>query len=191
VSRPPVEAPFSTDSLQIVPYSQPSWYAAYTIVRHEKRVAAYLQGIGAESFLPLYVATHHWNRRLVRVELPLFPGYVFVRIALADQLRVLRAPSVLYLVGTKSKPEPVADHQVESIRECLTRRLSAEPIEYLGTGRRVRVVAGPLSGLEGVIARQNSGARLIVSIDIIRRSIAINIEASDLELIETDMAIPA
>jgi transcription antitermination factor NusG len=160
------------------------WYVAYINVRHEKRVATYLQKAGIESYLPLYRETHFWNKRRAQVELPLFPGYVFVRIPLSERLRVITIPSVVCLVGAKGEPQPLDEGEVNAIRECLTRRFHAEPTEYLASGKRVRIVAGPLCGLEGVIERRNGNTRFIVSIDLIQRSIAVNVANSDLESVE-------
>jgi transcription antitermination factor NusG len=164
---------------------EPRWYAAYTYARHEKRVAEHLQQLGVESYLALYTATRQWRQRRAQVEMPLFPGYVFVRIPLAERVRVLSAPGVAYLVGTRGEPVPLADDEVGPLRDCLSRKLHVEPIAYL-TGSRVRVVAGPLSGLEGVIVRREGDTRFVVSIDLIQRAIAINVEGLDLELIESN-----
>ncbi len=165
---------------------EPRWYAAYTYARHEKRVAEHLQRLGVESCLALYTATRQWSQRRAQVEMPLFPGYVFVRIPLAERVRVLSAPGVAYLVGTRGEPTPLADDEIGPLRDCLSRKLQVEPIAYLDTGSRVRVVAGPLSGLEGVIVRRDGDTRFVVSIDLIRRAIAINVEGLYLELIESN-----
>ena len=149
------------------------------------KLAERMQRIGVESYLALYTETHQWNRRRVKVEMPLFPGYVFVRISLAERLRVLNAPGVAYLVNRRGEPVALADHDIEPLRDCLSQKLQVEPFAYLNAGSRVRVVAGPLSGLEGVIVRRESGARFVVSIDLIMRAIAINVEGLDLELIES------
>jgi transcription antitermination factor NusG len=161
---------------------QRRWYAAYVCVRHEKRVAEYLQWGGLDCYLPIYRSTRTWNKRRVEVDLPLFPGYVFVRIALTERLRVLSAPSVVHLVGRGAEPLPLNDAEVDAIRGCLLPQFQAEPAEYLPMGSRVRVVAGPLRGLEGVVVRDNGRARFIVSIDLIMRSIAVNVEGCDLAL---------
>lgn len=161
---------------------QPRWYAVYTHSRHEKRVAEQLYRLNIVAYLPLYTTTHRWNNRRAQVELPLFPGYVFVQTPLAERLRVLQIPSVAYFVSLKGVPVPLADDELNSIRDCLSRKMNAEPWEYLQPGSRVRVIAGPLSGLEGVILRQNGSTRFVVSIDLIMRSMAINVEGWDLEL---------
>ncbi len=182
--RPQLFRPtYSRSPLSQANYFEPRWYAAYTHSRHEKRVAEHLQQIGVESYLALYTATRQWNQRRAQVELPLFPGYVFVRIPLAERVRVLSAPGVAYLVGTRGEPMPLADDEVEPLRDCLSHNLPAEPIAYLSAGSRVRVVAGPLRGLEGVIVRRDGGTRFVVSIDLIMRAIAIKIEGFDLELV--------
>jgi transcription antitermination factor NusG len=177
----------SQNDLSQSTYFEPRWYAAYTYARHEKRVAEHLQRIGVESYLALYTATRQWNQRRAQVELPLFPGYVFVRIPLAERMRVLSAPGVAYLVGTRGEPAPLADDEVEPLRDCLSQKLRAEPVAYLSAGSRVRVVAGPLSGLEGVIVRRDGETRFVVSIELIMRAIAINVEGLDLELVESSV----
>jgi transcription antitermination factor NusG len=178
----------SPNDLSPTAHLEPKWYAAYTCARHEKCVAEHLQRIGVESYLALYTARRQWNQRRVQVEMPLFPGYVFVRISLAERLRVLSAPGVVYLVSARGEPVPLADDEIEPLRDCLTRKLRAEPTAYLPTGSRVRVVAGPLSGLEGVIVRRDGESRFVVSIDLIMRAIAINVEGLDLELIDANAA---
>jgi transcription antitermination factor NusG len=178
----------SPNDLVPTTHFDPKWYAAYTSARHEKRVAEHLQRIGVESYLALYSATRQWNQRRVLVEMPLFPGYVFVRIPLAERLRVLSAPGVAYLVSTRGGPVPLADDEIEPLRNCLAHKLRAEPTAYLRTGNRVRVTRGPLSGLEGVIVRREGESRFVVSIDLIMRAIAINVEGLDLELIDSNAA---
>jgi transcription antitermination factor NusG len=181
---------FSPSGSSQVTDSELRWYAAYTYARHEKRVAEHLGRLGVESYLALYTATRQWNQRRAQVELPLFPGYVFVRIAIEERLRVLSAPGVAYLVGARGEPIALADGEVEPLRDCLSHKLPAEPTAYLSTGSRVRVVAGPLSGLEGVIVRRENDTRFVVSIDLIMRAIAINVEGLDLELVESNVTSP-
>lgn len=162
-------------------FSAARWYAAYVCVRHEKKVAAELEGREVEFLLPLYRARRRWNRRQVEVDLPLFPGYVFVRIPLADRLRVLTVPGVVHLVGSGGKPAPLEDEEISGLRASLGRR-SAEPHPYLAAGKRVRIQSGPLRGLQGVVAEIRGKWRMIVSIDSIAQSIAIEVDACDLTL---------
>jgi transcription antitermination factor NusG len=160
---------------------EPRWYVAYTCARHEKKVADQLDLRKIDYFLPLYSVRRQWNRRYVQVRLPLFPGYVFVKIAPAEWLHVLNLPSVVHFVGPKGNPSTLADSQIELLRNSLSVR-KAEPHPYLSVGRPVRVMSGPLRGLEGVIIRNQNKSRMIVSIDSIERSVAFELDAMDLSV---------
>ena len=159
----------------------PHWYAVYTCSRHEKRVAGQFRDSGIECFLPLYVALHRWADRRVRVELPLFPGYVFVRVALRDRLQVLKAPSVVQMVSFNGRPVPLPNGEIDTLRSGLAVRLRAEPHPYLTVGRRVRVKTGPFQGLEGILKRKKDDFRLVLSIDLIMRSIVLDIDGAEVE----------
>ena len=159
----------------------PRWYVIHTRSRHEKRVSEQLQFKQVETFLPLYRSKRIWNGRNAVVDLPLFPGYVFVRIPLAERLSVLTLGGVAGLVSFQGTPVPLPDLELERMRACLALK-SAEPVPYLQAGNRVRIVAGALAGLEGVILRQNGQARFVLSIDLILRSVAVSVDACDLEL---------
>lgn len=155
------------------------WFAAYTCAQHEKRVAEQLTEREVEHFLPLYASVRRWRDRRVRLDLPLFPGYVFVRLALRDRLRVLQVPSVVRLVSFGGLPAPLPDEQVEILRAGLADALHAEPHPFLAVGRRVRIVHGPLAGLEGVLQRKKSNFRFVLSVELIQRSIAVDVDAAD------------
>lgn len=157
------------------------WYAAYTRAQHEKRVAEQLAERAVEHFLPLYSCVRHWKDRHVRLELPLFPGYVFVRLAQHDRLRVLQIPSVACLVGFGGSPTPLEEAEVEAIRACLKQGIRAEPYLFLTIGRRVRIRTGPLAGFEGVLVRRRGRSRIILSLDLISRSVAVDVDIADLE----------
>lgn len=169
-------------ALPVLPeaYVAQRWYAAYTCARHEKRVAEQLKQRDVESLLPLYQTVRRWKNGKARVQVPLFPGYVFVRIALKDRLQVLNVPSVVRLVGFDGHPVPLADEEVEAIRTCLNRGTSLSPHPYLTTGRRVRVVRGPLEGIEGKVVRQKNQTRFVISLDLIQRAVATEIDQDDL-----------
>jgi transcription antitermination factor NusG len=159
----------------------PRWYAAYTFPRHEKAVAEQLRLKSVDSYLPLFERSSRWKDRVARVQLPLFPGYVFVRIPLSERVRVLEISGVLRLVGFNGHPAALEEGEIESLRKYLSFR-KAEPHPYLAVGKRVRISAGPLQGLEGVIVRRKGKLRIIVSIDSIQRSVALELEASDVRL---------
>jgi transcription antitermination factor NusG len=164
-------------------YLEPRWYAASTLSNHEKRVAEQLHGRAVEHFLPLYGSVRRWNDRRVELQMPLFPGYVFVRLALRDRLRVLEIPSVARLIGFGGPPVALPDHEMEAMRIGLASQLHAEPHPYLKVGRRVRVVGGPLAGLEGRIARKKKQLRFVISLDLIMRSVAVEMDAADLQAV--------
>lgn len=158
--------------------AEPHWYAAYTRAQHEKRVAQCLEQCAVESFLPVYEAIHRWKDRKMRLQLPLFPGYVFVRLALCDRLQVLRVPSVVRLVGFNGAPTALAEGEVESLRRALVEGVRAEPHPYLRVGRRVRITAGPLAGREGILKRWKGDLRVVLSTELIQRSILVDVDAS-------------
>lgn len=162
-------------------FSELHWYAAYTCANHEKRVVAEFQARSIEHFLPLYRSLRCWKDRRVNLELPLFPGYVFVRLALRDRLGVLQTPSVVRLVGFNGFPTALPDKEVEILRSGLCQGLRAEPHSFLVVGRRVRVTSGPFAGLEGVLKKKRGNLRVVVSFDMIYRSIAVEIDQENIE----------
>lgn len=157
------------------------WYAAYTCANHEKRVAEQLHQRTVEHYLPLYEAVHRWKDRRVRLQLPLFPGYVFVRLALGNRLCVLQVPGVVLLVGFGGQPAAVPEAEIETLRNGLSAGLRAQPHPYLAAGRRVRIRSGPMAGMEGVVLRRKGNFRVVLSVDLIQRSIAVEADASGLE----------
>jgi transcription antitermination factor NusG len=161
-------------------YCELRWYAAYTSANHEKRVSEQLGVREVEHFLPLYTSSRRWRDRRVKLELPLFPGYVFVRTALRNRLQVLQVPGVVRLVGFEGAPTALPEDEIEALRTSLTDGLRAEPHPYLTVGRRVRVQAGPLAGLTGILLRRKAGARFVVSVDVIRRSVVVELFEADL-----------
>ncbi len=161
-------------------YVEPRWYAAYTCANHEKRVAEQLDQRAVEHFLPVYETVRRWKDRRMRLQLPLFPGYVFVRLPLRDRLQVLQVPSVVRLVGFSGLPTPLPDDEMETLRSGLARLLRAEPHPYLTAGRRVRVTRGPLEGLEGIVVRKKNHSRFVISLHLIMRSVAVEISDADL-----------
>lgn len=161
--------------------AEPRWYAIYTRSRHEKFAADLLRRKQVETFLPLYETIRRWKNGDHRVALPLFPGYAFVHIALGDRLHVLKVPGVVRLVGFDGTPTPLEDAEVESLRQALSAGVKAEPHPYLTAGHRVRVTAGPLAGRQGVLVRRKGTSRVVLSVDLIQRSILVDVEASSLE----------
>jgi transcription antitermination factor NusG len=164
------------------PHAEARWYAAYTCANHEKRVSEQLVVREVQHFLPLYSSLRRWKDRRVILELPLFPGYVFVRMALRHRLQVQTVPGVAWLVGFEGTPTALPDHEIESLRTSLG-RAQAKPHPYLVAGRRVRVTRGPLAGMEGVLLRRQGSFRVVISIELIQRSVAVDVEAADVEVV--------
>ena len=171
---PSEEAILSRDSLQL------RWYAAHTWANHEKRVRVQLEQRSVESFLPVYETERHWKDRRMHLQLPLFPGYVFVRMALVDRLRVLQVPSVVRLVGFNGHLSALPDEEIEGLKKGLAGGVLAEPHPFLSVGRRVRVKAGPLEGVEGIVVRRKNRLRLVISLELIQRAAMVEIDAADL-----------
>jgi transcription antitermination factor NusG len=156
------------------------WYAAYTSANHEKRVALQLAQRSIEHLLPLYESVRRWKDRRMKLQMPLFPGYVFVRMALRDRLHVLQIPSVAHLVSFNGQPAALADEDICAIQNCLNHGHKVEPHPYLQAGRRARVRSGPLQGLEGIILRRKNRTRFVLSFELIARSVAVEIDEADL-----------
>jgi transcription antitermination factor NusG len=159
------------------------WYALYTAPRHEKTVAEQIKLRGISCFLPLYRSMRRWKDRRKQVEMVLFPGYVFVQVALQDRLRVLQLPGAVRLVAFNGRAATLPEEEIDSLRNRLSNTDRTEPHPYLTVGRRVRVRSGPLQGLEGIIQRRKDCCRVIFSIDLIMRSVAVEVDESELEFI--------
>lgn len=160
---------------------QPHWYAVYTRSRHEKTVAEQLVQKSVEHFLPLYETIRKWKNGRFKVRLPLFPGYLFVHIPIGERLQVLQVPGVVQLVSSSGAPLALPRTEIETLRDALTKGLQAHPHPYLKVGSRVRIRSGPLEGLHGILLRNKGRLRVVVSVDLIMRSISIDVDASEVE----------
>jgi transcription antitermination factor NusG len=134
------------------------------------------QNKGVEDFLPLYRSRRKWSDRQKSLDLPLFPGYVFCRLDPRFRLPVLTIPGVLHFVGIGKNPVPVEDSEIAAIQTAVRSGLGAEPCDFLELGERVRIDAGPLAGIEGIFEGASKRHRLIVSVTLLKRSVAIAIE---------------
>ena len=167
-----------------VDYFQTRWYAVSTRSRHEKTVAEQLVQKSVDHFLPLYETIRNWKNGRFKVRLPLFPGYLFVHIPLSERLQVLQVPGVVRLVGFNGGPVALPPAEIETIRDALTKGVHAHPHLYLKTGSRVRIKSGPMEGLHGILLRRKGKLRMVVSVDLIMRSIAVDVDASEVEPIK-------
>lgn len=171
----------STAPFQIpASYGEPCWYASYTCSRYEKQVARILQDRGVECFLPLYQTVHRHKNGKRRVDLPLFPGYVFVHIAVRDRVRVLEVPGVVRLVSFHGEPAPVSGAEIAAIRQALSRSQSVRSCPYVQVGQKALIKSGPLQGLHGKVLRVNNRLRAVLSVDLLHRSFMVDIDTNDL-----------
>src|ERR1700674_1558439 len=159
----------------------PHWYAVYTSPRHEKRVREHLGYRRVECFLPLFRSIHRWkNGCKAQVELPLFPGYLFVNIPRNERVRVLDVPGILSFVGPRAEPAQLPDVEIETLRSGLHLQ-RFEPYNNLIIGQKVRIKAGSLTGLAGVLVRSANGFRVVLTVELIQQSVAVELDAADVE----------
>jgi len=159
------------------------WFAVQTRSRHEKKAHAELQEKGIQSFLPLFAEKHKWSDRQRVVEMPLFPQYLFVRIAVSsdERIAVLRTNGVVGLVGTKGSGIAIPDVQVERIQRVIEQKIPYNPHLYLNVGKRIRIRGGALDGVEGILTAVNGDQTLVVSVELIQRSLAVRIAGFEVE----------
>ncbi len=157
------------------------WFAAYTSPRHEKHVSQQMERRGIQNFLPLYKSVRRWKDRRKELELPIFPGYLFVRMALRERVSVLQVPGVVHLVSFQGRPAPVPDSDIEMLQRQLSQSGRLQPHPFLTIGRRVRISSGPMSGMEGILARKKDKVRVVLSIELIQRAVAVEVDLADIE----------
>jgi transcription antitermination factor NusG len=157
------------------------WYALQTRSRHEKQVALRIAAQSLETFLPVHCCLHTWKNGVhAKVELPLFPCYLFARANEFDRPGILRLPGVLGFAASSRHPTAIADADMEMLRVA-TGQLRAEPHPYLVLGDWVKIVTGPLTGMEGVLTRRKQEYRVVLSIEAIMRSIAVEVSEFDIQ----------
>jgi transcription antitermination factor NusG len=154
------------------------WYAVRVKSRHENTVASHLLGRGYQAFLPLYKSRNRWSDRFKEVELPLFPGYVFCRFNPLNRLPVLTIPGVVYVVGAGRTLLPIDETEIAAIQTAVKSGLPSQPWPFLQIGHRVRIEHGPLSGVEGILLGFRGNQRLVLSITLLQRSVAVQVDSS-------------
>ena len=157
------------------------WFAVYTSPRHEKRVSQYMGLREIEHYLPIYQTKRKWKNGLnVTLDLPLFPGYLFVHIDQSERVRVLQVPGVLSFVGgTGRQPAAMPEAEISALRSGLPLR-HAEPHPLLTVGKRARIRSGALEGMEGVVVRRKNSLRVVLTMELIQRSVAVEVDESEL-----------
>ncbi|UWZ87066.1 UpxY family transcription antiterminator [Occallatibacter riparius] len=162
-------------------YEASGWWALYTKHQHEKTVADMLLSKGLEVFLPLYDTLRQWKDRKKVISLPLFPCYVFVKPAMNRRLQVVSTPGVHMILTRGGQDALITNPEIDAIRRCVEGPLQVEPHPFLNCGERVRVTRGSLKGLEGILLRKKNTYRLIVSVEMLSQSVAVELPASDVE----------
>ncbi len=173
------------------PASQGSWFAIHTRYQHEKAVAQALANKQFEVFLPLYAAVRRWKDREKQLSLPLFPCYVFIRGGLERRLDIVTTSGINGWAGIGGRPSPIPDNEIEAVRRVADWSHKVEPHPYLKCGDRVRVKSGPLAGLEGILVRKRNLFRLVLSVELLVRALAVEVEASCVERVETGRSRPS
>ena len=153
------------------------WFALSVKHRHEKAVAAALGVLGVEALLPLYRSARDWSDRTKQLDIPLFPGYLFAKIEPDSRLHVLRVPAVTRIVAFGGKPAVVDAEEIATIRAALASKLPLSPWPHLKAGDRIRVERGPLKGIEGLLLRERDCLRLVIGVELLQRSVAVEISA--------------
>lgn len=171
----PVDLPPSTTE------DDQRWYVAYTYPRHEKAVSDQLVHKGVENFLPTLTKISRWKDRAVKIEQPLFPGYIFTRISAREKLKVVSVPSVIRMLSFNEVPVPVNDSDIEALMLCVSRGGTLRPHHFTAIGERVKVKEGMFDGLEGFVIRHHNGCSLVVTVSLIQQSVSLEIEESFLE----------
>jgi transcription antitermination factor NusG len=165
--------------------ANPAWFAVQTRSKHEKMVSHHLSMRGVSNYLPTVHEVHRWSDRRKKLELPLFPGYVFVQIAAQNERRVevLRTPGIVRFVGSSPEGAQIPDVQIEFIRKLISENVPWASHPFLKSGQRIRIRGGALDQVEGIFLKRNNEGTLIVSIDAIQRSLAVSIQGYDVEVV--------
>jgi transcription antitermination factor NusG len=159
------------------------WFALQVRVRHEVAVSDHLKGKGYEWFLPLYKSRRRWSDRVKEIEAPLFPGYLFCRFDPHDRLPILKTPGVAQIVGYNHIPIPVDEHEIMAIRRLVASGVPNFPCAYLEVGSKVRIDTGALRGLEGILTDVKGKRRLVLSISLLQRSVAVEIDSDAVSVV--------
>lgn len=179
------EVPTTASAAELIPGSD-RWYAIHTRSRHERAVALQLVQKGMEVFLPEMSMPRRWSDRHKVIDVPLFPGYLFIHtvLSIGTRLAVLRVPGVVEFVGAQRWGTPIPEKQIEDVRFVLSQKIPYEPFPFLQQGRRVRICNGCLEGVEGILVGQRDQS-LVLSIELLQRSLAIHIAGYDVVPVST------
>jgi len=165
------------------------WYAVCTRHQHEKAAARILEYKEFEVFLPLYKARRRWKDRVKELSVPLFPGYLFIRESLERWLPIITTPGVCNIVSCGGRPVAIPRSEIEGVRRIVESTLRVEPHPFLRSGDWVRVKYGPIAGVEGILLRKKNIARLVLSVEMLGKSAAVEVEATNVERVSGALTI--
>ncbi len=162
-------------------YPRPEWYALYTRSRFEKKMLSELTERSVEVFLPMREIISRWKDRKKKIWIPLFPGYIFINHVDTpeNRFRILNIPGAVRFVGIKGHADPIPEEQIQYVRRFLEASIAIDPYPYIQVGSRVEVIAGPLSGVRGILVEKRGRFRFVLQVDLIRQAISVEIDASD------------
>jgi transcription antitermination factor NusG len=166
------------------------WYALYTKHQHEKSAATLLEKKGIEQFLPLYRAVHRWKDRNQQVLLPLLPCYLFVRAELRRKLEVLQTAGIRWFVENAGRACPIPEFEIEALQKVCSSGVHVAPCPFLKKGDTVRLKAGPLLGIEGILTQVKNEHRIVLSVDLLQRSIAVEVDLASVEPVKSARSVP-
>lgn len=177
--------------LECVPSPEPlpAWYGVRTRSNYEKLTAEMLSGKGYEAYLPTYRARRQWSDRTVEKELPLFAGYLFCRFDPQYRLPILTTPGVVSVISSGRMPVPIPEAEIGAVRSAIASGFPMAPCAYLKEGQRVRVRGGPLDGVEGILIRKKSDWRIVLSVEMLQRSVAIEIDRDSVAPVQLPSAL--
>jgi len=158
--------------------SKVAWYALQVRSRKEAYIANQIQAQGVECLLPLYKSVRKWSDRVKELEQPLFPGYLFCKFDFQNRRSVVTTPGVLQVVGCGRTAVPVSEQEIHALQLAVSSGVPKQPWPYLEVGQRVRVVYGTLTGLEGILVNMKGNHRVVVSVSLLQRAVAMEVEAS-------------
>lgn len=161
--------------------ASPGWYAIYTRHQHEKTVARLLSDKGFEIFLPVQTVARRWKDRTKELSLPLFPCYIFLWGTLRRRLEIVTTPGFHSFVGFGDQPVTISQEEIEAVRQALTSGSKVEPCPFLRFGDKVRISSGPLEGIEGILIRKKNSYRLVLSVELLEKSVAVEVDAFAVE----------
>jgi transcription termination/antitermination protein NusG len=164
-------------------FLQPHWYALYTRSRFEKKMLSELSERQVEVFLPMREVLSRWKDRKKKVWMPLFPGYIFVNYVDTpeNRYRILNMPGAVRFIGIERHADPIPEEQILSIRRFLESSIAGDPYPYIQVGTRVEVIAGPLTGVRGMLIEKRGKFRFVLQVDLIRQAVSVEIDASDVQ----------